>query len=135
LAVDRTGNVFVTGNSNPSNNFNDDESFTIAYSGAGSPLWTNRFRETTNGFYDAQALAVDKNGNVFVTGNTSSNWITIKYSSSIPAAHLDFQRLNKQVVLSWTNAGFSLQTAPNFSATFTNVPGATSPYTNPATAL
>jgi hypothetical protein len=47
---------------------------------------------------------------------------------------LNPQRLNSQLVLTWTNAGFSLQTAPALTATFTNLPGATSPYTNPATA-
>ena len=35
-----------------------------------------------------------------------------------------------RLVLSWTNAGFSLQTAPAVTGPFTNLPGATSPYTN-----
>jgi hypothetical protein len=34
--------------------------------------------------------------------------------------------------LNWTNAGFSLQSAPAVTGTFTNIHGATSPYTNPA---
>jgi hypothetical protein len=33
-------------------------------------------------------------------------------------------------VVSWTNSAFALQSAPAVNATFTNVPGATSPYTN-----
>jgi len=33
-------------------------------------------------------------------------------------------------VLSWTNAGFNLQSAPAISDTFTNILGPTSPYTN-----
>jgi hypothetical protein len=37
-------------------------------------------------------------------------------------------------VLSWTNAGFNLQTAPVITGPFTNLPAATSPYTNPLTA-
>jgi hypothetical protein len=44
---------------------------------------------------------------------------------------LDFQLLNNQLVLSWTNAGFTLQSAPTIAGPFTNVPGTTSPYTNP----
>jgi hypothetical protein len=56
--------------------------------------------------------------------------VTIKYSSSIPPPRLDFQKLNNQLVLSWTNSGFNLQSAPFATGTFTNVPGATSPYTN-----
>jgi len=47
---------------------------------------------------------------------------------------LNPQRLNHQLALSWSNAGFSLQTAPDLSATFINLPGTPSPYSNPATA-
>ena len=43
------------------------------------------------------------------------------------------QRSN-QLVLSWTSAGFGLQSAPAVTGAFTNLPGATSPYTNPLTA-
>ncbi len=43
---------------------------------------------------------------------------------------LNIQRLGTEVVLSWTNAAFGLQSAPAVTGTFTNVPGATSPYTN-----
>jgi hypothetical protein len=41
VAVDNSGNVFVTGHSIGSEG-NDDYA-TIAYSGAGVPLWTNRY--------------------------------------------------------------------------------------------
>ena len=62
---------------------------------------------------------------------TNSDIVTIKYSSSVqPAVRLDFQLLSSQLVLSWTNAGFNLQTAPAVTGTFTNLPGATSPFTN-----
>jgi hypothetical protein len=76
---------------------------------------------------------------VFVTGTSTGfggnfDYATIKYSSSIlPPPHLDFQNLNNQLVLSWTNSAFSLQSAPSVSGTFTNVPGAASPYTNAIT--
>jgi uncharacterized repeat protein (TIGR03803 family) len=39
-----------------------------------------------------------------------------------------------QVILSWSNPAFSLLSAPALNRTFTNVPGATSPYTNSITA-
>lgn len=38
-----------------------------------------------------------------------------------------------QVVLSWSNPSFALQAAPVANGTYTNIPGATSPYTNPVT--
>jgi hypothetical protein len=37
------------------------------------------------------------------------------------------------VVLSWTNSAFALQSSPSATGVFTNVPGATSPYTNTIT--
>jgi hypothetical protein len=111
VAVDASGNVFVTGCC----------AATIGYSSAGEALWTNRASGA------AQALAVDAVGNVFVTGGSSE---TIKYSSSIVLPHLSHRRANNQLVLSWTNAGFVLQGAPIVPRAFTNIPGATSPYTN-----
>jgi hypothetical protein len=48
----------------------------------------------------------------------------------VPPPRFDFRKLNKQLVLNWTNAGFNLQSAPAVTGTFTNIPGATSPYTN-----
>ena len=47
---------------------------------------------------------------------------------------LDFQLLNNHLVLSWTNAGFSLRSAPALTGPFTNLPAAKSPYTHPLTA-
>jgi hypothetical protein len=77
LAVDHNGNVFVTGYSS-SNGFYR-AYLTIAYSGAGAPLWTNR----SDGFYgEANALTVDRGGNVFVTGSSASDYATIAYSGA-----------------------------------------------------
>ena len=47
--------------------------------------------------------------------------------------HLDFQKLSNQLVLTWTNSGFGLQSAPAATGSFTNIPGATSPYSNSTT--
>jgi uncharacterized repeat protein (TIGR03803 family) len=44
---------------------------------------------------------------------------------------LNVQRLSQSVILNWRHAGFSLQAAPEPRGAYTNVPGATSPYTNP----
>jgi len=75
---------------------------------------------------------------VFVTGYAVASddhayYTTIKYSSSVPPPRLDFQLLNNQLVLSWTNAGFNLQSAHAVTGSFTNHPAATSPYTNALT--
>ncbi len=43
---------------------------------------------------------------------------------------LNIQQIDGAVVLSWSNQSFGLQTAPTVTGVYTNVPGATSPYTN-----
>lgn len=110
VAVDPNGNVLVAG-----------DTTTLAYSGAGALLWTNLNPDI------AMAIAVDRNGNVVVAGGYS-DYSTVKYSLIPPPIH--FQRVNNQLVLSWITPGFSLQSAPAVTDTFTNIPGATSPYTN-----
>jgi hypothetical protein len=104
----------------------------VAYSSAGVPLWTNLY-----GPGNALAMGVDNNGNVFVTGQGgvgNIGYATLKYSSSITpglsSLYLEFQRLGAELVLSWTNSSFHLQSAPAITATFTNIADATSPYTN-----
>ena len=66
IAVDGSGNVFVTGGSYGSDILGDYA--TIKYSSAGVPLWTNRYDGPGNGDDSASAVAVDSSGNVFVTG-------------------------------------------------------------------
>ena len=82
------------------------------------------------------SIALDGNGHLFVSGTSrdSSGWndyATIAYSivnlSPIP---LGIKKVNGEVVLSWTNAGFGLQSAPTVTGAFINIAGATSPYTN-----
>jgi len=137
IAVDSGGNVFVTGSvlNAPCCPVSADV-VTIAYSNAGELLWENRY----NGPTDPTGIAVDRAGNVFVNassgifGHPSSYSTTIKYSSSLPPpVQLDFQTLNNQLVLSWTNAGFNLQSASAVTGPFTNIVAATSPYTNSLT--
>ena len=89
MAVDGSGNVFVTGwSSNTVSPYNYDYA-TVAYSGAGVPLWTNRYNEPGDGNSQPNALAVDAGGNVFVTGTSAattypyiSDYVTIKYSGA-----------------------------------------------------
>jgi uncharacterized delta-60 repeat protein len=85
VAVDSSGNVFVTGSSRGSSNNYDYA--TIAYSRAGVPLWTNRHNGPGN-WEEAYAVTVDSDGNVFVTGRSigssgSLEYATIKYTSSV----------------------------------------------------
>jgi hypothetical protein len=52
-----------------------------------------------------------------------------KLDLSIP---LTIQSLGNSVVLSWADPAFALQAAPTLTGIYTNIPGATSPCTNPA---
>lgn len=137
LVVDESGNVIVSGASAKTSGSYFDF-LTIKYSNAGIPLWTNRY-EGADGFDDHSVdAAVDQLGNVFVTGpslvgHTQGNYeyVTIKYSAGEPPiAWLNFSIANQQLMLSWTNAGFSLETASGVDAPFTTIPDATNPYTN-----
>jgi hypothetical protein len=53
---------------------------TVAYSGAGAPLWTNRYGDGVGG---AEGIVADAGGNVFVTGHSNDYAIvTVAYSGS-----------------------------------------------------
>jgi hypothetical protein len=101
IAVDSSGNVFVTGYSTSTDTNLSTEAATIAYSPAGVPLWSQLYRGPINYWDQADALAVDGNGNVFVTGasgtsgpsGTDYDFVTIKYSSVIQQpVHLTIER-------------------------------------------
>src|SRR5262249_40398040 len=90
IAVDSSGNVFVTGGSyngsSQHNDFQREDYATIAYSNSGVPLWTNRYDGPANSEDEPQAMAVDHSGNVFVTGHSVAengwyDWTTISYSN------------------------------------------------------
>jgi uncharacterized delta-60 repeat protein len=90
VAVDSSGNVFVTGWSYGGTNADKDYA-TIAYSSAGVTLWTNRY-DGGDTIDSALAMAVDKSGTVFVTGSSGDDYVTIKYSSSLPPPRLSIAR-------------------------------------------
>lgn len=83
MAVDRDGNVIVTGGSASSLGNRDWAFATIKYSSAGEPIWTNRYMGPGDG--EAFAVAVDREGNAVVTGYSEgsyNDYATIKYSSA-----------------------------------------------------
>jgi hypothetical protein len=139
VAVDPSGNVYVTGTSESDAESGSGDYVTITYSNAGIPLWTNRYNGEGNGDDVAYAMAVDGAGNVYVTGSSPgigalSDYATVKFSILLLPIPLNFQIEDGQIVLSWTNAAFSLQSAPTVQGNYTNIPGATSPYANPISA-
>jgi len=81
IAVDDSGNVYVTGVSSGGGTFHDYA--TIKYHPDGDTAWVRRY-EGPKKSLDAPAIAVDGYGNIYVTGTsydsaTSEDYITIKY--------------------------------------------------------
>lgn len=84
IALDGSGNVFVTGYLMGTTSFGSEDYATIKYASSGVPLWTNLYNGPSNNTDIARSIAVDSNGNVFVTGYSSgigNDYATIKYSS------------------------------------------------------
>jgi hypothetical protein len=82
IAVDGSGNVYVTGGSYGSGTYSDYA--TIKYYANGDTAWVRRYDGPWNRVDGAYALAVDGSGNVYVTGasmasETGWDYATIKY--------------------------------------------------------
>lgn len=84
LAVDDSGNVYVTGFSYSSQTKFD--YLTIKYQTKGDTAWIRRYNGTSNYMDSAMAVTVDSKGNVYVMGSnygngTGRDYVLIKYSA------------------------------------------------------
>lgn len=82
IAIDDSGNVFITGESYGSGSQND--YVTIKYNADGVEQWVRRYNGPDNSYDEAVALTIDNSGNVLVTGKSiglfpTHNYATIKY--------------------------------------------------------
>ena len=84
LALDSSGNIYVTGQSVEKGSDNDIT--TIKYSSDGDVLWMQSYNGPGNGYDAGQAVAVDGDGNAYITGNhttaTGLECVTLKYSTN-----------------------------------------------------
>lgn len=86
IAVDASGNVYVTGYSQTLvlTNF---EYATVKYNSAGVQLWQVRYNGTGNDYDRANAITLDATGNVYITGKSvgagsaAEDAVTIKYDN------------------------------------------------------
>jgi streptogramin lyase len=83
IAVDKQGNVYVTGNSTGTYQFIG--YLTIKYNSEGVEQWATRYNGLVNQGANPTSLAIDNNGNVYVTGysynGVSLDYATVKYNS------------------------------------------------------
>jgi len=82
MAIDTSGNIYVTGFSTASGSFGDHtDCATIKYDASGDTLWVRRY---DGGDLDdrAVALALDACSNVYVTGSSGEDYVTIKYDTN-----------------------------------------------------
>lgn len=87
LFVDGSGNVYVTGTSMQNSSLESYDYVTIKYNSAGVQQWVKTYNGPGDNYDGANAISVDADGNVFVTGVSNENgsdydYATIKYSSS-----------------------------------------------------
>ena len=80
IAVDASGNVYVTGHSRGTGTWGDYA--TIKYNSSGDTLWVARYNGPGNWHDIAKDIVVDGAGNVYVTGQSNYDCATIKYNSS-----------------------------------------------------
>lgn len=84
MAIDGTSNVLVTGwagrGAGPS------DYATVKFDTAGNQLWARTYNGSGNGSDEANSIATDTAGNVFVTGESSNgltgDFVTIKYDAA-----------------------------------------------------
>ena len=85
IAVDDSGNVYVTGSSDGASSDNEDYA-TIKYNSAGVQQWLSRY-DGGGGGDDAYAMSLDETGTLYVTGDSrnptspySYDYLTIRYN-------------------------------------------------------
>jgi hypothetical protein len=84
IKTDAAGNIYITGDNTGSGNY---DLATIKYSPAGDSLWVRRYNNGGSNEHRATGLAVDKDGNTYITGynvypGEGVNWVIAKYSPS-----------------------------------------------------
>jgi len=86
IALDASGNVYVTGHS-PATGSSTTDCVTIKYDNNGTSLWTQRYAGSAGVNDEGNDIAVDGSGNVYVSGyansgNGTSSVLGLKYNSA-----------------------------------------------------
>ncbi len=108
-------------------------SVTIAakFSGGGA-TWTHSATDSSFAYPRFDAFGIRPNSLETTADSFTFKQFKVEVIHVPPAAiPLSIQLSGGNVILSWTNAVFTLQAAPAAGGAYTNVPGATSPYSTP----
>lgn len=83
VAVDNSGNVYVTGKSMGINS--DYDITTIKYDQNGNQVWVQRYNGPGNSYDGPNSMYLDAAGNIYIAGESigiGSDYVTIKYNSN-----------------------------------------------------
>jgi uncharacterized delta-60 repeat protein len=79
IALDGSGNVYVTGSSQRTAFYSDYDYATIKYDSAGQQQWVARYDGPGGAEDQARGIAVDGSDNVYVSGTSNGFYATVKY--------------------------------------------------------
>ena len=115
LSLDSAGNAYVTGKSWGVGSSRDYA--TIKYNSNGDQIWVERYDGPNSGNDVSTDLAIDNSGNVFVTGTSENDYLTIKYVQyscvAMPGDANDDGTILLSDIVSITNVLFKAKPAPN----------------------
>jgi hypothetical protein len=133
MAIDDSGNVYVTGESFGAGTIYDYA--TVKYNSNGSEVWIARYNGPANSTDKAYALAVDNNGYVYVTGESFGgpgaymDYLTIKYSQEtgveeiIAKKCLPAMSIRNPIFLNESEIAFTLSEPDNLALQIYDIQG------------
>jgi uncharacterized delta-60 repeat protein len=107
MAVDQGGDVYIVGTTYRNGDISTRDMLTIKLGPDGRLKWAKRYDGPAHGADEGRAMAIDRDGNVYVTGSsassgTASDFLTIKYTPAgkrlwvarLVGAGIDFDSAN-----------------------------------------
>jgi len=82
IAVDKSENIYITGQSN--NGGSEFDFATVKYDNSGTQQWVQRFNETGTSDDNPLGIVVDTSYNIYQMGWSAVKYITIKYNQLVP---------------------------------------------------
>jgi hypothetical protein len=110
----------------------DSVTFTTTVTGGGTN-WTHSEVDDTYAYPRFDTFGIRSAGAALAADSFEISRVLVEVvDGALAPIPLNITAAGSAVTLTWANSAFSLQAAPTVTGTYTNVPGATSPYTIPA---